>query len=146
MRNVRTLIAMGCVIVLISFLATCSRNKKNESFGQIGDVTYSKNFNSQLTDANIWVERNTVFHNVTTQQIVADKKGILEDAFKKALKDVEIQTHEIYFKYLEVAAQPLEFKVTVYVTPAPRKVLSGIQSVEGGTDPPPTTTPPPPLQ
>jgi hypothetical protein len=144
MRSVRTLLAIGCVLVLVLVLATCSKNQRNESLGQIGDVTYSKNFSGQLTDANIWVERNTVFHDATTKQIVADKKEILEEAFKKALKDLEHATHEIYFKYLEVATQPLEFKVTVYVTPAPKKVLSGTQSIE--TDPPPSTTPPPPLQ
>ena len=143
MRKIRTLIAIACMIIFILVLATCSKNQKNEPLGHIGDVTYSKNFSSQLTDANIWVERNFVFHDVTKTQDIVDKKEMLEVAFRNSLKGLEHETHQIYFKWVEVAMEPLEFKITAYLTPVPKKNLSGTQMIET-SDPKSPTTPPPP--
>ena len=131
MRSARTLMVIGCVMLLVLVLATCSKNQKNEPLGQIGDVTYSKNFSSQLTDANIWVERNFVFHEATNKQDIPDLKERVEAAFRNSLQSLQIETHEIYFKWVEVATQPVEFKITAYLTPAPKNVLSGTQSIEG---------------
>jgi hypothetical protein len=145
MRSIRTLIVTGCIVTLVFVLAACSKTQKSEDLGKIGDVTYSKNFNSQLTEANIWMEPTLVFHDVRTKWDIVDKEELVEATWTNFLRNNEHETHQIYFKWVEVSLQPLEFKVTAYLTPAPKKVKSGTQMIEGGTDPPGTTTPPPPL-
>jgi hypothetical protein len=144
MRSIRTLIVTGCIITLVLALVSCSKIKKTEAIGKIGDVTYSKNFSGQLTEANIWVERNFEFHNALNKQDVTDKKEMLESVFTKSLRDLENEKHEIYFKWVEIATEPLEFKVSAYLTPAPKRILSGTQMVEGGSDPQNPSAPPPP--
>jgi hypothetical protein len=121
---------------------TCQKNQKPE---QIPQVTFSKNFNSSLTDGNIWFQYNYTFHNASNNQQIASKKEFVESYYNDLLARTETAKHEIYFKWVLINTAPLQFQLTGYITP-PQTKESGSKGL--GTlnmpDPPDTPKPPPP--
>jgi hypothetical protein len=124
-------------MALSIFLATCQKDQKSQE--KIEKVTYSKNFNNNLTDANEWFDVIFTFHNAANSQEIADKKQLVESFYEDFLVSGEKQKHEVYFKWVNINTQPLQYRVTSYVTPQPTS--AGIQA---GGDPPLIPPPPPP--
>jgi hypothetical protein len=136
------------MITFTWFLVTCNKNhNKSAEEEQIDEVAYSANFNNQLTEANFWFQTHYVWYGAITKQELAAKEQIIEAYITNDLKTKQSELHEVYFKWEKVTLPDhLEFKLTTYLTPAPKKASSKGPIPLETTDPPPSVTPPPPLQ
>lgn len=114
------LIALATIAATI--LMTCQKsNEDKPNSDQIEEVTYSKNFDKNLSDENIWFAYNFETNSRLNSEI-AHKKEIVQSFYVGYLLAVQTDKHEIYFKWTKVSADPLEYRLTAYLTPAPQKL------------------------
>jgi hypothetical protein len=142
MRKQIVIALAGVTLFVLVFLVTCQKSQKPE---QIQEVTFSKNFKSSLTDADIWFQYSYTFHNVSNNQQIASKKEIVESYYGDLLVRTETTKHEIYFKWVLISTAPLQFQLTGYITPPQTKepANKGL-NILNMPDPPETPKPPPP--
>jgi hypothetical protein len=115
MKRIYSLIA---IIVAILVLVTCRKNENSNS-NQIEEITFSKDFNNSVSEVNIWFEFNFMSDNKYNNQEIAVRKEIHESYYRGYLLGVEIEKHEIYFKWVNISKEPLKFRLTAYITPPP---------------------------
>ena len=140
MKKIYWLIAVfGMAFIIL--LATC--NKKQAS-DQIEKVTYSKNFDNTLTNANIWFDFDFEYISASNNQEIEAKKLIVESFYTNYLSTHQIQKHEIYFKWLNTSVEPLRYRLIGYITPPQTKVTNGRSDGTMTADPPTVPPPPPP--
>src|SRR5689334_18801049 len=118
-------ILQAIAVIGLFVLVTCQ--KKDSKLNPIPDVTYSKNFSSNLADANIWFEYTLDFSSSESQEVM-NIQGRAESFCIGWLVAVEgIDKHEFYCKWEKVNANPLQFRMTGYLTPAPIHKEPGTQ-------------------
>ncbi|HEV8506559.1 MAG TPA: hypothetical protein VGQ53_14205 [Chitinophagaceae bacterium] len=107
-------------IAILGLFALSACQKKESKLDPIPDVTYSENFTNNLTDENVWFEYDVPFSNSSNQEVV-NRQGKIQSfdaGWLLAVEDKKYE-HEFYLKWVKVSDEPLLFRMTGYLRPAP---------------------------